>query len=156
MGKRAKETRRNLKLKLADAGSALGLSPTMFGIYMELFLSVKPIGLREIADATGYSVSTVCNNMEAIENLLDVRKFRMPGSKKEYYECQNDLTTIYRKKITCAREVLPRIVEALRSAEEGMGSEDANLLERIVKRRRDYERLGSLLDAMEVDMHARA
>lgn len=156
MSKEAKESRKELKLKLTNAGSALGLNPTMFDIYMELFLSTKPIGLKEIADATGYSVSTVCNNMEAIENLLDVRKFRMPGSKKEYYECQNDLTTIYRKKVTRAREILPQIIQALREAEEGMGAGDAALLERIARRRQDYERLGGLLENMEVDMHARA
>jgi len=155
MGGNVEKTKKELKSSLTRIGSALGINPTMFDIYMELFLSTRPLGLKEISDATGYSISTVCNNMEAIENLLDVRKFRRPGSKKEYYECQNDLTMIYRKKIIRAREILPQIIQALREAEHEIGMEDAAMVERITGRRQDYERLVGILDKMEGSIYAK-
>ena len=92
------DVEREVTEKFMDFTDVLGINPTIMKVYTTLFFSLEPLGLSEIAEKTGYSVSTVCNNVAIAEKLLDVRKIKKPGSKKVFFECQHDISIIERKR----------------------------------------------------------
>jgi len=122
-----------------------GMKPTFMQLYLAVFFAGKPIGLREIAKETGYSISTVSNSMEVIERLTDVRSFKEPGSKKRFYECQHDIMLIQRKKLQEAHNSMIPLIELFKKAEETLINENdpetVKIRGHIRKRREEMERL---------------
>ncbi|MBD3389059.1 MAG: hypothetical protein GF416_08225 [Candidatus Altiarchaeales archaeon] len=110
------------------------------------------MGLQEIADDTGYSVSTVCKNVNILERMTDVRRFKKPGSKKIYYECQHDIKKALRKKIVEQRGMVQSLVDILKDSDERLRNDEDPDSERIrkdlEKLRKDYEKVIKLLDIM--------
>ncbi|MFC2162038.1 GbsR/MarR family transcriptional regulator [Candidatus Altiarchaeota archaeon] len=125
-----------------------GMNPTMIKVYMSLFFSKEPLGLQELADDTGYSVSTICQTADLLEKYVDVRKFKNPGSKKSYYECQHDIKTAMRKKFGGMREMMQDLVRVLKESEEKLKTADDEETKRIsghiTKLRKDYEKADKL------------
>ncbi|HHQ44575.1 MAG TPA: hypothetical protein ENN13_00370 [Candidatus Altiarchaeales archaeon] len=150
MSKTTDEVRRELTEKFTLLGNEVGGHDTCSKIYMTLFLSPKPLGLNELAEKTGYSNSTICNAMGILEKLTDVRSFKKPGSKKIYYECEQDLSLILGRKFMELRRMLAYFASALRDAEaklEKDQSDDAKiLLKNISKRRKEYEKYHQMME----------
>jgi len=133
-----------------DASEVFGTKPTYAKLYMTLFFSLQPLGLKELSKETGYSVSTVSQAMDHIEKLTDVRKFKKPGSKKIYFECLNDICLVFEKKFRQFEKMTDHFVEVLEETEEKLSEEDTEeaqeILGRVRKRRKDYE---AIREAME-------
>jgi DNA-binding transcriptional regulator GbsR (MarR family) len=90
-----------------------GISPALMKAYMELFFTLEPLGLSELSERTGYSVSRISQTMHVAENLLDVRRLQRPGSKKIYYECTHDIKLIQKKKIEKSMKQMESIIASL-------------------------------------------
>jgi DNA-binding transcriptional regulator GbsR (MarR family) len=152
--------KRDIGDKLSGIMGELGQNPTLTSIYIELFVSPKPIGLKEIASQTGYSVSTVCNALGLLERLMDVRSFKNPGSKKVFYECQHDMTLIFKKKIGENRRITPQIIGLLKEAEDllgkSSGEEGQEVAKKIAARRNEFERFMVIMDRLEEILEADA
>jgi DNA-binding transcriptional regulator GbsR (MarR family) len=148
-----KESEEELVERVVELFEMQGYNPTVMRIYVLLFLSTKPMGLKEISERTGYSVSTVCNMMEIVERTMDVRKFKKPGSKRVYYECLHDLCLIHKKKMGEAMKEASAMVEILRESEEMLKDETDG--EAVIKRghitrlRTGYERFHEMFHSFE-------
>ncbi len=112
------EVKRDLTEEFTNMSEFLGINQTMVRIYMTLFFSEEPLGLKEISKETGYSTSTVCNTMNVVEAMMDVRRFQKPGSKKIYFECFHDLKYVQNKKITRAIEQIKSLTQKVEEAQE--------------------------------------
>jgi DNA-binding transcriptional regulator GbsR (MarR family) len=130
-----------------------GFNPTVMRIYIIIFLSTKPLGLKEISQKTGYSISTVSNTMEIIEGTMDIRKFKNPGSKKTYFECTHDMVQIHKKKMEAARKEAESMTQILKEAEDLLKDENspdsAIRLEHIIRLRESYEKFHDMFHNFE-------
>lgn len=113
------------------ATNLFGIDETPLKIYMALFFADEPSGLSEISEKTGYSISTVSNNMPLLERLCDVRRFSKPGSKKIYWECFHDVDVIQKKKMREAMRTVQNISNAVDRAFEALGNDDSEKARRI-------------------------
>ena len=112
------DVERDISDKFMEFTDVFGINPTIMKVYTTLFFSLEPLGLSEIAKKTGYSVSTVCNNVAIAEKLLDVRKIKKPGSKKVFFECQHDVGIIERKKSKHIKHQMESVIRVLKSSEK--------------------------------------
>ena len=55
-----------------------------------LFLSDQPLSLDDLVEMTGYSKSTVCVNMNLLENLGLAKRVVIPGDKRSRYTTISD------------------------------------------------------------------
>jgi len=121
-----------------------GLNPTVLRIYISIFLSTTPLGLKEISERTGYSMSTVCTTMDIVERNMDVRAFKKPGSKKVYYECLHNMLLMHRKKMEQASDSTKEMIVILTEAEKQMAlarsADTVTKLKYVTQMRHDYER----------------
>lgn len=146
------KVKKELTDKLTEAFAGYGLNPTMTRAYMAIFFSDKPLGLKEISEKTGYSISTVCTTVDVLERLVDIRKFKKPGSKKIYYECEHDIPSTFAKKINNGKRMIQIMTEKLKEGEEKLKKENTpeakRMLEKLVKMREDYESCNALMDKL--------
>ncbi len=87
---------------------SFGINSTVGRIYTTLLLADRPFGLDDISKETGYSISTISKSMDISERIFDIHRFRNPGSKKVYFECEHSAMTSVRKAFL---EVLVRNME---------------------------------------------
>jgi DNA-binding transcriptional regulator GbsR (MarR family) len=153
MNKTYAESEGEMTERVVELFELQGFNPTVMRIYILLFLSPKPLGLKEISQKTGYSVSTVCNMLEIIERTMDVRKFKKPGSKKVFFECLHDLCLIHKKKIDAARRESQTMVQILKDAEELLTDDTSPEAQakrgHITKLRMGYEKFHDMFHNLE-------
>ena len=129
-----------------------GMDPVLVKLYIALFFSTKPLGMQELTQKTGYSMSSVCTAMDVVEKMMDVRKFKKPGSKKVYYECEHDTHAIVEKKISQADAQIMEMIGTLKKAETKIKTDKSpeakTILENIKKLRKDHELYHELLHNM--------
>jgi DNA-binding transcriptional regulator GbsR (MarR family) len=148
------EVERDITEKYTRLSQLLGIDPTMEKIYMTLFFSTKPLGLKEISEKTGYSVSTVSNSLGIVERMTDVRRFKKPGSKKVYFECLHDFQLIQRKKMAESQKLIKPLIEEFKSAEDKLeGVKDSEAFEvrqNITQLREGVEKMDKALDKLKI------
>ena len=136
--------------------ASFGFSPTMSQVYMELFFSDEPIGMKEISEKTGYSVSTVSTCLEHLERFADIRKFTKPGSKKIFYECEHDIVSTQTKKFNASKKIIRLMIGSITSAIEKLGDklpEDESTKSKLIKMKEDYESMDTLISKV-IELHA--
>jgi DNA-binding transcriptional regulator GbsR (MarR family) len=153
MSKILEELEKELTEKYVRLSEFYGIEPTIMRVYLTLFLSTKPLGLKEISEKTGYSVSTICNAMEIVERIMDVRSFKKPGSKRIYYECQHDIFLVQQKKLHEAHKQMHSMIEVLTESEKRLEGEtelDAIRVKGYLSRaREDFEKLDSMVSNLK-------
>jgi len=117
--------------KAMKALSMFGIQETPMKVYMAIFFTDDAMGLSEISEKTGYSTSTVSNNLPLLEGLLDIRRFKKPGSKKIYWECQHDVGLIQKKKWREAMKAVKTLMEAIDKAKDKLAKDDSDRAKRI-------------------------
>jgi DNA-binding transcriptional regulator GbsR (MarR family) len=136
-----------------ELSSYFGFDPTIVRIYMAIFFSEEPVGLKEISQKTGYSTSTICTMMPKIEEIFDTTKFKKPGSKKNYYECQNNFQSIIEKKLGILKKFMEHFIQNLQECEKMLEeSKDRKAgiqLEKIRKLKESYQQMSALLQKHE-------
>ena len=147
-----KHVEEHLTEEYMNMSQEFGFNPTIMRVYMILFFSDKPLGLKEISEKTGYSVSTALNAMTIVEKMTDVRHFKKPKSKKTYYECQHNTLEIIRKKISQIQDRCVRVLmKTLKEAESELAKDESPKAQRyrgyIKKMIHDYECCDKVLSA---------
>jgi len=127
-----------------------GLKPTMMDIYLTIFFAGEPVGLQEISEKTGYSVTTVANTLPIVEQICDVKSYKKPKSKKIFYECQHNALEIFKRKMKYQLDTMKDIVKLLSECEQELsGEKDAKAVRHqksISKLLKDYETIASRLE----------
>ncbi|MCX6694972.1 MAG: hypothetical protein NTU61_01585 [Candidatus Altiarchaeota archaeon] len=143
MSKITQEVEREITEDFIEIYERLGVNPVLVRTYMKLFFSTEPLGLKELSEKTGYSISSVCATLDLMEKMMDVKKFKKPGSKKVYYECEHKTTSIMGKKIVQADNQIQMLITILKKAESKLDSdkspESKLICENLKKVRKDYD-----------------
>lgn len=131
---------------------SMGMTTTITDAYMTVFFSKEPLGLQEIAEQTGYSVSTICNTMDTLSSYTDIEKFKKPGSKKIYYKCAHDIKKAMRKKLGTHKIMIKELVRTLEESGEKLGNDKNPEAKRVQKdlekMHKDYEKMVKVLDIL--------
>ncbi len=97
--------------ELAKVSEKWGLSGVFGRIHGVLIFSNKPLGLDEISKGSGYSVSSISQSIRLLENIGNVKRTKMPGSRKILFEAERDLSENIKKYMesTLNYEIIPMI-----------------------------------------------
>ncbi|MGV8150108.1 MAG: GbsR/MarR family transcriptional regulator [Candidatus Woesearchaeota archaeon] len=105
---------------MTDSMKLNGLNELSSRILATLFLETENISLEEVADKTGYSLSSISTSIAFMEQAGLIQKYKKPHSKKIYLKIENDmiellLSMLKRKQertVKRSKEVLPSIIDA--------------------------------------------
>lgn len=113
-----------------------------------LFLSEKPLSLDDLAKSTGYSKSTVCINMNLLENLGMAQRVVIPGDKKSWYTTVSDPNSMKAVLLTNIKKEAQIMLNALDQTERDLVSCGANakkIQDKIATIRHFYKQTDELL-----------
>lgn len=107
-------------MKLFESISiAYGMDIVTSKIGSIIYLEPEPIALDELANRTGYSLSSVSNKIKKLSRLMPITKSRKPGSKKIFVSIEKKIFKILKIQLQKSREIeiipiknkLPRIIK---------------------------------------------
>ncbi len=113
-----------------------------------LFLTEEPLSLDDLAKSTGYSKSTVCVNMNLLENLGIVQRVVIPGDKRSWYKAVSDPNSMKAVLLTNIKKESQLIINALDQTERELISCGANtkkIQDKIATIRHFYKQTDELL-----------
>lgn len=107
-------------------------NPLMAKIYAVIFSNPDDLALDEIAEESGYSLSSVSNIVRTLEKCEVVQRIKKPGSKKVYVRPQRDMFTMMRKKIRLMMQLniapikaqMPPIIQAFKQKQKKLKNKD--------------------------------
>ena len=82
--------------KLAES---FGLNKFTAQLYAVLYLSNKPLSLDELVEMLGASKGNVSLNIRELENWGAVKSVWIKGSRKDYYEAEPDIKSVFMNKL---------------------------------------------------------
>jgi DNA-binding transcriptional regulator GbsR (MarR family) len=141
MSQSLEEVKQELTEELTQVFDYFGFNTTAVKLYATLFFSENPLGLDELAKKTGYSKSTVCTTMELVERFFDVRRFKKPGSKRSFYECEHKPDVIINKRVNGLHLAVHSLTKALERSEK--------VLERDHSERRHLENITTFKESFQ-------
>jgi len=113
-----------------------------------LFLSEEPLSLDDLAKTTGYSKSTVCLNINLLENLGIAKRIVIPGDKRSWYVAVSDPNSMKAVLLTNIKKEAQLILNALDQTERDLISCRANtkkIQSKIAAMRHFYKQTDELL-----------
>lgn len=81
-----------------------GINRSVAQLYTFLYLRQKPLSLDEIAEAVGASKGNVSVNIRILEKWGAVRNLWIKGSRKDYYEAEQDIKKVLSGNLRAAVE----------------------------------------------------
>jgi HTH-type transcriptional regulator, glycine betaine synthesis regulator len=88
---KTQEIKKNIYSSFSDIASSIGYSDMHGRIIAALLVNNKKLSLQELADETGYSLSTTSLSLDFLEFLGMIKKIKNAGDRKLYVELQGDL-----------------------------------------------------------------
>jgi len=119
--------------KINQTFSKFGLNSMMAQLYVVLYFSNKPISLDDMVERLKISKGSASVNIRALERYGAVKKIWVKGSRKDYYEADND---IY--KVVIAR--IRSMVKGRLSELDDMVSSSSKVLDSIAPQNADEEK----------------
>jgi DNA-binding transcriptional regulator GbsR (MarR family) len=114
-----------------------------------LFLADRPLSLDDLVEETGYSKSTVCLNMNLLENLGIAKRVAVPGDKRSRYVALSDANAMKAALLANIKKEVQAILSALDQTQRdlgAMGDDGERTKQRISSLRHFYEQTDELLD----------
>lgn len=125
-------------------------------LYFKIFFNAEPVGINELAEETGYSISTVSNTMKALEKMLDIEKLKKPGSKRVYFKCKYNMMEVSERTIKSKVDFMEVIIQTLATAEEklkiSVDPAAKDTLEKVHNLKDDFERIETMTKDL-LNMH---
>lgn len=91
-----------------ETSGKIGVKPVVARIYALLFAEPDDLSLEELAERTGYSLSSVSSVVKLLEQFKKVQRIKKPGSKKVYVRCNSDLLGMMHDQFLSSVEQLVR------------------------------------------------
>lgn len=127
-------------------------------LYFKVFFSAEPIGINELAEETGYSISTVSNTMKALETMLDIERFKKPGSKRVYFMCNHNMMEVAERNIKSKVDFMGVIIQTLNASEgklkKSVDPAAKDTLEKVHNLKDDFEKIETMMEDLLI-MHQR-
>jgi len=100
-------------------GSAYGLDELSSKLFALLYLEPNELSLEELAEKSGYSLSTVSKGLSRFEHVSLFKKYRKPKSKKIYCALEKNfekltvsmMHRLVHEKIIPFKEKVPKLIE---------------------------------------------
>ncbi len=93
-------------------GKAYGLKDLQVRVFATIFLEPGEIAMEEVAKRTGYSLSSISNTVNLLEDLGMIERKRKPGSRKVYLYMQKDLIKLNISKLIKFRDTSLRQINS--------------------------------------------
>lgn len=144
--------------RMGQFGSELGLNPAVGSIYALLYMSDHPLSLEEICQSCGMSKGNGSVNLREMERWEAVRKVRVRGDRRSFYEANLNILEIIRsqlregleRRMSEAERALEGIEKALGAATASVKDDDKNAVKvmrkRLAKVRETEAAVKTLLD----------
>ncbi len=143
--------------RMGQLGAELGLNASVGSIYALLYMSDHPLSLEEICQSCGMSKGNGSVNLREMERWEAVRKVRVRGDRRSFYEANLDILGIIRSRLKEglerrmgeAERALEGIEKALEAATttKGDGKDAVKVMkERLSKVRETEAAMKTLLD----------
>ncbi len=84
---------------IGHIGSSIGLSKAACQLYALLFIKGEPLSLDEMVEHLKMSKGNISINIRTLENWGAVRKIWEKGSRKDFYQCEEDIPQIVIKRL---------------------------------------------------------
>lgn len=97
---------------IGHLGTGIGLSKAACQLYALLFIRGEPLSLDDMTEELKMSKGNVSINIRTLENWGAVRKIWKKGSRKDFYQCEEDIPRIV---ITRLREGLNKRLILMKS-----------------------------------------
>lgn len=94
MDEKTQETIDEFVEMMGHFGSGIGLSKVACQLYALLFIKGKPLSLDEMMDYLKMSKGNISINIRALESWGAVKKIWRKGSRKDFYQCEEDIPRI--------------------------------------------------------------
>ncbi len=158
---RIEEVDRDFEELLVKINSAYGLPPIIPKILGILILEAREVSMEEIAERTGYSLSSVSNSLKNMETMGILVRVHKAGTKKVYVRVHNSwretlhsmMMRMYELKVQPVVEELPHVIEKynkVAKSSKGAESEEAKKrVETLQRLKTDMEFLKSIGQYME-------
>jgi len=117
-----------------------------------LFLADEPLSLDDLAERTGYSKSTVCLNMNLLENLGIAKRVVAPGDKRSRYVIVTDPNSMKASLLTNIKREVQLLLNALDLTENELktkGVETEDIQARVVTIKQFYKQIDQILDLID-------
>ena len=112
--------------KINQMCGKFGLNNIMAQLYAILYLSGKPLSLNDMVERLKISKGSASINIRALERYGVVRKVWVKGSRRDYYEAEEDISKVMMNRIkSMAHGRLAEVEEMLRSSYEAVNSIEA-------------------------------
>lgn len=110
----------------------LGINRSVAQLYTFLYLAQKPLSLDEITEAVGASKGNVSINIRILEKWGAVRNIWIKGSRKDYYEAEQDIKKVLSANLKSALEkrlsevsyMIDEFNTVIQSSKGGLSEED--------------------------------
>ncbi|MDI6756857.1 MAG: MarR family transcriptional regulator [Endomicrobiia bacterium] len=145
-------------------GASMGLNRVVGQIYALLFLKGEPMSLDDICEALNISKGNVSINIRELERWGAVKKSWTPGSRKDYYDADDDVVgVVYGRMRMRFEKIISELGENLekwgsmpdlspptpsRGKSSGNGRSNARVAKKIGELRRIKEALDAVLGNM--------
>jgi DNA-binding transcriptional regulator GbsR (MarR family) len=116
-----------------------------------LFLADQPLSLDDLVELTGYSKSTVCLNMNILENLGLAKRVVVPRDKRSRYVTVSDPDSMKAIMLSNIRREIHLIINALDLTDRdlpGGGADEGRIRSKIAAMSYFYKQIDELLDLM--------
>ena len=85
------EAEKNIYKFITELSMKMGMNMLFSKIHTIVFLHPKEISLEELAEYTGYSLSSVSNTVKHLEMMKKIRRVKQPGTKKVFVKGEKNL-----------------------------------------------------------------
>jgi DNA-binding transcriptional regulator GbsR (MarR family) len=117
-----------------------------------LFLADGPLSLDDLAEKTGYSKSTVCLNMNLLENLGIAKRIVVPGDKRSRYAIVTDPNSMKASLLTNIKREVQLLLNAFDLTENDLKTKgvDAEIIQaRVTTIKQFYKQIDQILDLID-------
>jgi DNA-binding transcriptional regulator GbsR (MarR family) len=117
-----------------------------------LFFADEPLSLDDLAEKTGYSKSTVCLNMNLLENLGVAKRVVVPGDKRSRYVLVTDPNSMKASLLTNIKREVQLLLIAFDLTENDLktkGVEAGDIQVRVATIKQFYKQIDQILDLID-------
>ncbi|NUM79551.1 HTH domain-containing protein [bacterium] len=139
-----------------EVGSFWGINKVMGQLYALLFASDEPLTLDDMSEQLGISRGNVSMNIRALKEWGIIRKVRIKGDRKDYYELDEDMWRVIihfvrerkKRELEPVLDTIGRSSDLLRSSLSSMNVTDRKKAAVFLKRLDDMQKISEAVNLL--------
>ncbi|MBX7150586.1 HTH domain-containing protein [bacterium] len=156
MNKALEKSVEHFTQRWGEVGSFWGINKVMGQLYALLFASDKPLTLDDMSVQLGISRGNVSMNIRALKEWGIIRKVRVKGDRKDYYELDEDMWKVIihfvrerkKRELEPVLDTISRSSDLLRSSISSMNAVDRKKASVFLKRLDDMHKISEAVNVL--------